>query len=57
MARRPGLGKGLDALIPRNEDQEEFSTLSPSSQVIIQVPFGLIQPNPQQPRISLDMNA
>jgi len=57
MARRPGLGKGLDALIPRNEDQEEFSTLSPSSQVIIQVPFDLIQPNPQQPRISLDMNA
>ncbi|MEA3327157.1 MAG: ParB/RepB/Spo0J family partition protein [Chloroflexota bacterium] len=57
MARRPGLGKGLDSLIPRNEDQEEYPSKLTSSQVIIQVPFDLIHPNPQQPRISLDMGA
>ena len=57
MARRPGLGKGLDALIPRDEDQEKYPSLSTSSQVVIQVPCNLIQPNPQQPRTALDMEA
>ena len=57
MARRPGLGKGLDALIPRDEDQDKYPSISTSSQVVIQVPFDLIQPNPQQPRTALDMEA
>lgn len=57
MARKPGLGKGLDALIPQDEDQGKYASLSPSSQVVIQVPFDLIHPNPQQPRTSLDGEA
>ena len=57
MARRPGLGKGLDALIPRDEDQDKYPSISTSSQVVIQVPFDLIQPNPQQPRTALYIEA
>ena len=56
MARRPGLGKGLDALIPGNEE-ESRNTLSNTSQGVIQIPINKIQPNPQQPRSSIQEEA
>ena len=56
MARRPGLGKGLNALIPGDEEETQTS-LSSSSQGIIHVPIEKINPNPQQPRTNLDEEA
>lgn len=53
MARRPGLGKGLEALIPGSEE-EDLMSISPSHQGVIQIPITQIQPNPQQPRIKLN---
>lgn len=47
MARRPGLGKGLEALIPGGfHDLDQPA----SSQNIIQIPVDKITPNPKQPR-------
>lgn len=56
MARRPGLGKGLDALIPGGEKKQEES-VSSSDQGIKQIPITQIQPNPQQPRVQMDGQA
>lgn len=56
MARRPGLGKGLNALIPESEETKKDSNLS-SDQGIIQIPITQIQPNPQQPRSKIDEEA
>lgn len=56
MARRPGLGKGLDALIPGNEE-ESRNSLSNTSQGVFQIPINKIQPNPQQPRSSIQEEA
>lgn len=54
MARRPGLGKGLDALIPGKEEDRDKNTTSTYSSGILEIPIDQIQPNPQQPRSSLD---
>lgn len=52
MARkRPGLGKGLDALIPQREDFEA-GPLSGSG--ISEIPVNQISPNPRQPRVRFD---
>lgn len=51
MARRPGLGKGLDALIPGKEGEE---TQSSSAVGIMLIPTENIFPNPQQPRTQID---
>lgn len=56
MARRPGLGRGLDALIPGGDDQESQQA-QPSGQSVTQIPIELIQPNPQQPRTEMDDEA
>ncbi len=56
MARRPGLGKGLDALIPGNESIEEETTQA-FLQGIKQIPIDQIQPNPQQPRVNMDLES
>lgn len=53
MAHRPGLGKGLDALIPHKAADDETSQRS-SAQGIMLVPIENIHPNPQQPRSHLD---
>ncbi len=53
MARRPGLGKGLNALIPNSEDQSQTVSKSGSSGVN-SIPIDQILPNPHQPRS--DMN-
>ncbi len=56
MAHRPGLGKGLDALIPSREKDQ--STPQPKSQQGVQlIPIQSIQPNPQQPRSHVDEKA
>ena len=47
MARKPGLGQGLGALIPGDED--EWRKAVPA-QGLTQVPIESIRPNPQQPR-------
>jgi len=54
MARRPGLGKGLEALIPGG-DEEGLELRSTSSQGILHVSIDQIQPNPQQPRSKMDV--
>jgi len=56
MARRPGLGKGLDALIPGGEAKKE-ETAPTSDQGIKQIPITQIQPNPQQPRVQMNEEA
>ena len=53
MARRPGLGKGLNALIPQNDEPSLMKQPS-SSQGVIQVAVDQIKPNPQQPRFNMD---
>ena len=47
MARKSGLGRGLDALIPRSDREE-----APSG--VAQIPIDQIEPNPRQPRITVD---
>ena len=56
MARRPGLGRGLDALIPSSDDQEGQQPQA-SGQAIAQIAIERIQPNPQQPRVIMDEGA
>lgn len=50
MTKKRGLGKGLDALIPTAVEE------SPSEQGMLQVLVENIQPNPRQPRSSVDMD-
>ena len=47
MARKPGLGQGLGALIPEDKDQWQKTD---NALGVMQVPIEDIQPNPQQPR-------
>jgi ParB family chromosome partitioning protein len=53
MSRRPGLGKGLDALIPASETKGTNGVPTPG-QGIMRIPIESIQPNPQQPRSRMD---
>ena len=48
--RRSGLGKGLGALIPGGDG----GAAGQSSSVLQEVPIGLVEPNPFQPRTSFD---
>ncbi len=57
MARRPGLGKGLDALIPGKDEKVIEKSTSANAAGIQQVPIDEIQPNPQQPRSMIDQSA
>ena len=49
-AKRPGLGKGLDALIPIHPDGEILSEFGG----VLEVPLELIAANPHQPRRGFD---
>jgi ParB family chromosome partitioning protein len=49
MARKPGLGKGLGALIPEGEATEE-AVSTPTEGPLRRVPVASIRPNPFQPR-------
>jgi len=65
MARRIGLGKGLDALLENNDGNESYTAVetqtvsaSPSGknkeQDIVQLPVNQLVPNPGQPRKNFD---
>jgi ParB family chromosome partitioning protein len=55
MARKPGLGKGLGALIPENESPEATATAATSSEgPLRRVPVQSIRPNPYQPRKAIN---
>ena len=49
-AKRPGLGKGLDALIPSHPEGEILEEFGG----VLEVPLALISANPYQPRRSFD---
>lgn len=49
MARKPGIGRGLAAILPESHEVGEPSFRD--------VPVGLIRPNPSQPRKSFDADA
>ena len=57
MARRPGLGRGLDALIPGSEEEKQDKASPTGSQGVLQVSIEQILPNPQQPRTKMDQEA
>lgn len=50
--KRPGLGKGLDALIPMDEDSQiaPLTPSEPSASGAEEIAIDLINPNPRQPR-------
>ncbi|HPK27071.1 MAG TPA: ParB/RepB/Spo0J family partition protein, partial [Anaerolineaceae bacterium] len=50
MARKSGLGKGLDALIPEWKQE----TLSSNANQVVQISIDKIKPNPMQPRKVFD---
>ncbi len=53
MATKAGLGKGLDALIPKEFD----NSILQSSEKVQTVPVNEVSPNPDQPRKHFDENA
>jgi ParB family transcriptional regulator, chromosome partitioning protein len=53
MARKSGLGKGLDALIP-TESFLSAGEKTPSEAGVLQIPIDQIIPNPHQPRTRFD---
>ena len=53
MARRPGLGKGLDALIPSGFSDSGTSTAARGAS-LVEIPVGDLSPNPNQPRVYFD---
>ena len=53
MARKPGLGKGLGALIPENEDGTAVETPTAEGP-LRKVPIASIRPNPFQPRKAIN---
>jgi len=55
MARKPGLGKGLGALIPDNEIPAVVTTPSAAAEgPLRRVPVNSIRPNPYQPRKAIN---
>jgi len=55
MARKPGLGKGLGALIPENETPTTVATTAAESEgPLRRVPLESIRPNPYQPRKAIN---
>src|SRR6204780_3571659 len=55
MARKPGLGKGLGALIPDNEESTEVEvSVEHSDGPLRRVPIASIRPNPYQPRKAIN---
>src|SRR5664280_24536 len=54
MARKPGLGKGLGALIPENEDGTPAEETQVAEGPLRRVPIASIRPNPFQPRKAIN---
>ena len=53
MARRPGLGKGLDALIPSGFGDPSTGSAHAKTG-LVDIPIGDLSPNPHQPRVHFD---
>ncbi len=53
MARRPGLGKGLDALIPSGLSDSGTNRAARGAS-LVEIPVGDLSPNPNQPRVYFD---
>jgi ParB family transcriptional regulator, chromosome partitioning protein len=53
MTRKPGLGRGLDALIPTSERATMTETALPDSSIAM-IATECISPNPRQPRTRID---
>lgn len=53
MARRPGLGRGLDSLIPAGEGRET-AVPAAGGTGLIDIPVDDLVPNPNQPRVHFD---
>ena len=54
MERRSGLGKGLSALLPSDVDALDGKDAAPT---LRELPIGIIEPNPFQPRVHFDEEA
>lgn len=54
MSRKRGLGRGLDALIPSDLGQSLEEDQGRLSAGLVEVPIDAIQPNPLQPRFSVE---
>ena len=54
MARRPGLGRGLDSLIPSGEGRETASPTTSGGTGLVDIPVDALVPNPNQPRVHFD---
>lgn len=54
MAKKFGLGKGLDALIPVDNNFIKKESLSEQKNVILELDIEMIEPNPRQPRKFFD---
>ena len=57
MSRRPGLGRGLSALMGEVTRTEPEEAPLPNSGTIREIDIGLIYPNPNQPRAHFDVTA
>ncbi len=60
MAKRKGLGRGLEALLPNMEEtveQIENTAISTSQETIYEIPVGSIDRNPDQPRQNFDQES
>ena len=55
MSRRPGLGRGLSALMGEAARPEPEEPSIPSAGVVREISIGLIYPNPNQPRSHFDV--
>ena len=57
MSRRPGLGRGLSALMGEVARPELEEAPSPASSTVREIDIGLIYPNPNQPRAHFDVTS
>jgi ParB family chromosome partitioning protein len=57
MSRRPGLGRGLSALIGEAARPEPENAAAPTSGTVREISIGLIYPNPNQPRTHFDVTS
>ena len=57
MSRRPGLGRGLSALLGEVARSEPEEASLPPSGTVREISVGLIYPNPNQPRTHFDVTA
>ena len=54
MSRRPGLGRGLSALIGESARSAQEQDIIPLSGIVREIDVGMIYPNPNQPRTRFD---